>query len=70
MKTVNREEFVLWGRGILLDFENGKGVVVNERACEAAEVALLAGEKIALTLDNTIVSYMILKNDCLYETLE
>lgn len=46
MQTVDRAEFISWGQGVLLDFENGKGIIVNEENCENAEKALMNGKKL------------------------
>lgn len=48
MLTVDRTEFMMWCEGTLLDFHMGKGVVVNEKECEEAEMALNNGEVVLL----------------------
>lgn len=67
MQTVDRAEFISWGQGVLLDFENGKGIIVNEENCENAEKALMNGEKVALTSNGKIVSYISIKDNCIFE---
>ena len=58
MQTVDREGFLGWLNGILLSFENGKGFVAPELHCIAAEEALKRGEKVALTVDGKIMSFL------------
>lgn len=50
---LNREYFIAWTEGILLDFKRGKGIVLDgsefSNKCEEAEKAMEAGETIFLT---------------------
>jgi hypothetical protein len=48
MQTVDREHFIAYLDGMLLHFRNGKGFIVEERACILAEEALERGERVAL----------------------
>lgn len=36
MIIIERQQFINWTNGILLDFKRGVGVVVNERMCQKA----------------------------------
>lgn len=47
--TVDRTHFAAYCQGILLRMERGQGIVVDERACVAAEEALDRGERVLLT---------------------
>lgn len=51
---VDKEEFKMWMKGVLLDFKNGKGIVVNEIECEAAEAALERGEEVYCKVGNKL----------------
>jgi len=50
---LNREYFMAWTEGILLDFKKGKGIVLDgsefSKRCEDAEKAMERGETIYLT---------------------
>lgn len=50
---LNREYFIAWTEGILLDFKRGKGIVLDgsefAKRCEAAEKAMEGGATIFLT---------------------
>lgn len=59
MQTVDREEFMNWTQGILLNRDKHKKVIVNELDCKLAEEALKNGETIYLTKNGKIVSIMI-----------
>ena len=69
MQTVDRNVFIVWTEGFLLDFKNGKGVVVPEADCLAAQEALDRGEKIGLTRKGKIVTYMVATSDGYYEEI-
>ena len=51
---VDLDEFKMWLDGTLLHFENGKGIVVNELECEAAEEAISRGEEVYLKRGNRL----------------
>jgi hypothetical protein len=50
---LNRDHFMAWVEGILLDFKKGKGIVLDgtefAKRCEEAEKAMERGETIYLT---------------------
>jgi len=58
MVVVDRQGFINWTEGLFLDFHNGVGVVAPERTCIVAQEALDRGERVALTVDSRIVSYL------------
>ena len=57
---VLRSHLLSWANGIVLDFANGRGLVVNELACREAEEAMDRGKTIYLLSEDrrTIVSTM------------
>lgn len=67
MQTVDRAGYLAWRDGFLLKLERGAGVIVPERDCIAADAALARGEKVALTVDSKIVSYVEPREDGYYE---
>lgn len=67
MQTVDRAGFLEWIKSNIFHFEKGKGFVVPESACIAAENALACGETIALTQEGKIVSYLIPEKGCIKE---
>jgi hypothetical protein len=69
MQTVDRDEFINWIDGVLIKVENGDGVIVHEKVCNAAETALNNGETIGLTMNGRIISTMI-KNGDVFEEKE
>lgn len=57
--TVERDQFIAWTEGILLDRnEEGEVLIVNELACSRAEKAMEQGETVYLTQDGKIVTKM------------
>lgn len=58
MQTVDREGFIAYLDGIFLKVENGHKLIVPELDCVAAEEALQKKEKVALTIEGKIVSYL------------
>ena len=66
MQTVERNEYALWCRGILLQRNKNTGIIVNEILCDLADKALLKGEAIGFTVKGKIVSYGVLRdnNNC------
>ena len=69
MKTVDRNEFMVWLEGYFIKRDANGFIAPNEAACEAAHDAVNRGEKIALTVDNEIVSYIISRDDGFYEEI-
>ena len=63
MFTVSRRELIAWVEGDLLHFRKGKGIAVNEIACEKAERLMTAGETIGLTVNGKIVTTMRLTDN-------
>lgn len=70
MRTVDREGFILWTEGYFLYRNEDRMILVPETRCEAAVDALNRGEKVALTVDGEIVSYLIPKDGQFLEVLE
>ena len=66
---VNRTEFLGWTKGILVDIKNGRGFVVNELACKQAEEELKKGNKIGMTINNKLYSYLVPKDGKFVERL-
>lgn len=68
--TVDREQFIAWTEGILLDRnEKGEVLLVNEKNCKEADDRLNNGEEVYLTVGNEIVSKMYLNkiDGCIVE---
>lgn len=67
MQTVDRAGYLLWLDGCLLRFTKGNGAYAPEMDCLAADAALERGEKIALTVDSKIVSFLEPRDDGFFE---
>ena len=70
IRTVDREEFMLFLDGVLMENIRGNVVYVDENACSCAMEALDNGETIAFTQRNMIISYMSKIGDEYYENEE
>jgi hypothetical protein len=66
---VSRTEFIGWTKGILVDIKMGIGFVVNELACKQAEEELKKGNKIGMTVNNKLYSYLVPKSGKFVEQL-
>ena len=66
---VSRTEFLGWTKGILVDIKNGRGFFVNELACKQAEEELKKGNKIGMTVNNKLYSYLVPKDGKFVERL-
>lgn len=58
MFQVDRQQFISWTNGELVNIKNGAGIIVNEKKCEEAEFRLNNGEEIFLTINKQVVSKM------------
>lgn len=58
MVFCDRGDLQMWARGTMIHYCKGKGIAVDEEACEKAHNALERGEEVALTTDGEIVSYI------------
>lgn len=59
MIVVDRDDFIAWSQGILLDRKSDGSTTVGDRSIhEKAKDAMDKGEIIALTMAGRIVSYM------------
>ena len=66
-QMVERDQFIAWSEGVLLDLNLLGAVVVNEALAEAAQAALERGEVVGLTKDGRLVSTMRLHKDAFIE---
>jgi hypothetical protein len=57
--TVDREQFIAWCSGTLLNIENGSGVMVNEQECSDANAALARGEPVLLRCGSRLLGRYI-----------
>jgi hypothetical protein len=69
MQTVSRIGFIIWTKGVLVDFSAGKGFAVPEQDCIAAEQALNRGEKVALTAQGKVISHLEPRADGVFEII-
>lgn len=61
---IDVDQFQAWMEGILLDLHKGKGIVVNELACEEAMSKLEAGEEVLCTKNGKLTGTKLrLKED-------
>ena len=63
MFVVDRDDFASWCEGVLLDFSNGVGFVVNEKECLEAEDALQRGETVALRAGSKLTGTGVVLKD-------
>lgn len=67
MLCVNRSQLIAWYCGTLLDFEDGKGLIVDEFLCKEADEVLERGETVYLTKNGRVISLLKKKNDKIIE---
>lgn len=66
--TVDRAQYIAWFNGILMDFRNGKGIVVNESEAIAADEALARGEPVLLRNGSRLIGrYLTAEGDDVHE---
>lgn len=69
MIIVDRNSFIAYSEGILMDFHEGKGVVGDSLKNEEAEAAMERGETIGLMVGGELVTTMKLEDGGFVETL-
>ena len=69
MIQVNREEFMLWSTGLLLDNDKGSVLCFDRKEHQEAEDAMERGETIVLMVEGKPFSTMSLQGDGFEEEL-
>lgn len=63
MVIVDRDQFVSYCSGVLVDLHEGQGVIVNETQCAKAEEELLRGGVVLLTKNGELTgTHLVLKD--------
>lgn len=61
--VVDREQFIAWSEGVLLDITPDHHLVVDEQACIKADEALQRGETIFTVVDQRLFSTLTLNEE-------
>jgi hypothetical protein len=61
--TVDRDQYIAWCNGLLMDFKNGRGIVVNELEAVTADEALSRGEPVLLRVGNRLIGRYLLHGE-------
>jgi hypothetical protein len=69
MFIVDRNQFISWTQGILMDRHNDNVLVVNSTKCQEVKNKLDMGEKIGLTINGELITTMIMTDEGYIEDL-